>query len=173
MDGRHIPLDFSCCDWTSAGRLMQCFVTRVMLVNLSVCITNSSVNCRLLYSPVFSTVSTVTPFLWRCYCFRVLCLLRNWKTATWHDFGLPPRSSWEMRPSGVLLSLFLDSWTVRMGPIGCPEMAVNNHQLTVRNIRKEQISRMKEFYGTGFRSRSVSEFGVSGVSPSNSDTAYC
>ena len=144
MDGRHIPLDFSCCDWTSAGRLMQCFVTRVMLVNLSVCITNSSVNCRLLYSPVFSTVSTVTPFLWRCYCFRVLCLLRNWKTATWHDFGLPPRSSWEMRPSGVLLSLFLDSWTVRMGPIGCPETSVRNYldfMLAVVTLRALTLKR--------------------------------
>ena len=47
-----------------------------------------------------------------------------------------------------------------MGPLGCPETAVNNHQLTARNFRKEQIFRTKMFDGNGLGSRSVSKFCV-------------
>jgi hypothetical protein len=47
--------------------------------------------------------------------------------------------------SGNLLPMFrdnlLDSWTRRMGPIGCPETSVRSYHYSLRNDPEERISR--------------------------------
>jgi hypothetical protein len=40
----------------------------------------------------------------------------------------------------VIYRRFETTYRPHMGPIGCPETSVNNHQSTLRNIQEERIS---------------------------------
>jgi len=50
-------------------------------------------------------------------------------------FGLPLPSRWELCSSMIFRGQ--DSWSLKMGPIGCPEMSVRNNYYSLRNIPEE------------------------------------
>jgi len=65
-----------------------------------------------------------------------------WKPPNWNVIGRPsdvgPISitfAWNLLPC----AWFLDSWTLRMGPIGCPKTSVRNYHYSLRN-NPEQCS---------------------------------
>jgi hypothetical protein len=95
--------------------------------------------------------------LWQPKKCRVLRLLSRWKQK-FHpkgrktlDFRLLPRSSWDLRSSGILRGVvgqetksYLDSWPVKMGPIRCPKTSVNNYHSTQLNIPEQRRSGCKK-----------------------------
>jgi hypothetical protein len=80
------------------------------------------------------------------------------------DFRLPPRSTWELRSSGLLPSEYWQfltevagqpfgpifkgqwSWLFKMGPIGCPETSVRSYHYYFGNGPEEHISDLQSLY---------------------------
>jgi len=58
-------------------------------------------------------------------------------TETFHR----PRSSL-YKPHIGTAGFLLDSWTLKMGPIGCPETSVRNYQYSLRNNLEERSSHL-------------------------------
>ena len=63
-----------------------------------------------------------------------------WLTQCYWDFSLPTYSLYKLQIGAI--GFLLDSWTLRMGPIGCTEMSVRNYHYLLCNNPEEGSSQV-------------------------------
>jgi len=92
---------------------------------------------------------------------RVMLLLcRCFVTTYWSHISkvknsrIPPLGFWShLRRSKIQEHFFLDYWTLKMGPIGCPETLIRNCHNSLRNNPEERSSDI--FRGRSLKSRNA------------------